>query len=73
MIFPTDVQCLVDGDWIMQRTGLGGGIKLGRLKEWLHRVQIERGLKSKEEMENLLCTIPWQHGEPEDWPQVKWP
>ena len=73
MVFPTDVQCLVDGDWIMKRTGLGGGIKLGRLKEWLHRVQIERGLKTKEEMENLLCTIPWQHGEPENWPQVKWP
>ena len=73
MIYPTDIDCLVDGEWIMKRTGLTAGIKLGRLKEWLHRIQIERGLSNKDDIENVLCTIPWQHGDPKEWPRVKWP
>lgn len=73
MIYPTDIECLVDGEWIMKRSGLTAGIKLGRLKEWLHRIQIERGLSTKDDIENVLCTIPWQHGDPKEWPRVKWP
>ena len=73
MLYPTDIECLVDGEWIMKRTGLTAGIKLGRLKEWLHRIQIERGLTTKDDIENVLCTIPWQHGDPKEWPCVKWP
>ena len=48
----------------MQRTGLSPGIKLGRLKDWLFRIQIERGYENLEQMETALCTIPWQNGDP---------
>ena len=70
--YPTDVKCLIDGEWIMQRTGLKPGIKLGRLKDWLFRIQIERGYRELSQMETALCTIPWQSGKPEEWPRPKW-
>jgi len=73
MSYPTNIECLVDGEWIMERTGLTAGIKLGRLKEWLHRIQIERGLTTMDDVEKVLCTISWQHGNPEEWPRVRWP
>ena len=57
----------------MERTNLKPGNRLGRLKEWLHRIQIERNIQNKSEMEQVLCTIPWQHGDPTEWPKVKWP
>ena len=56
----------------MQRTGLKPGIKLGRLKDWLFRIQIERGYRELSQMETALCTIPWQNGNPEEWPRPKW-
>ena len=70
--YPTDVKCLIDGEWIMERTGLKPGIKLGRLKDWLFRIQIERGYRELSQMETALCTIPWQNGNPEEWPRPKW-
>ena len=57
----------------MQRTGLSPGIKLGRLKDWLFRIQIERGYENLEQMETALCTIPWQNGDPKLWPRPNWP
>jgi len=71
--YPHQINCLVNGEWIMQRTGLNPGIKLGRLKDWLFRVQIERGYDNISQMETALCTIPWQNGSPSDWPRPKWP
>ena len=71
--FPVDIKCLVDGKWIMERTGLNPGIKLGRLKDWLFRIQIERGYSNPSQIETALCTLPWQHGNPEEWPKPKWP
>lgn len=71
--YPSEINCLVNGDWIMQRTGLGPGIKLGRLKDWLFRIQIERGYESLDQMETALCTIPWQNGDPKLWPRPNWP
>ena len=71
--YPIDLKCLVDGEWIMERTGLNPGIKLGRLKDWLFRIQIERGYSSPSQIETALCTLPWQHGNPEEWPKPKWP
>ena len=68
-----EIDCLVNGEWIMQRTGLGPGIKLGRLKDWLFRIQIERGYESLDQMETALCTIPWQNGDPKSWPRPNWP
>ena len=62
---------LVDGHWIMQRTGLGKGIVLGRLKLWLHRLQIERNLGNVEAVESVLCSLNWQHENHEGWPKVE--
>ena len=39
---------LVDGSLISEITGLEGGKRLGRLKDWLHRIQVERDLASEE-------------------------
>ena len=71
--YPPSVNCLVDGEWIMQRTNLKPGVRLGRLKEWIHRIQIEQNISTLEDMERALCTIPWQHGEEDEWPRVLWP
>jgi len=62
---------LANGDWLMERTGLPSGKKLGRLKEWMHRIQIERDLSSQEEMESVLCAIPWDIGDENGWPRMR--
>lgn len=64
---------LVDGHWIMQRTGLRKGRALGRLKGWLHRLQIERDLASSEEVEDVLCSLHWNEENYHDWPFLQFP
>ncbi|MCH1423062.1 MAG: hypothetical protein L7U62_06195 [Candidatus Poseidoniaceae archaeon] len=64
---------IVDGHWIMQRTGLGKGRALGKLKDWLHRLQIERDLASAEELEEVLCSLHWVEENHLDWPSLKFP
>ena len=64
---------LAGGEWIMESTGLGKGPRLGRLKEWLHRIQIERDLFEMEDMEDVLATLHWQHTDHETWPRLDWP
>ena len=71
--YPFEISCIIDGNWIMHRTGLSPGIKLGRLKDWLFRIQIERGYDNLDQMETALCTIPWQNGDPKQWPRPTWP
>ena len=71
--YPKEVECLIDGEWLMAKTGLSPGMRLGRLKDWLYRIQIERGYTSLSQVETALCTITWNHGEPEDWPRPIWP
>mgnify|MGYP001462815559 FL=1 len=66
-------QSLVDGHWIMQRTGLGKGRALGRLKAWLHRLQIERDLANEGEVEAVLCSLHWNEENHSDWPQLQFP
>ena len=62
---------IVDGHWIMKRTGLGKGVVLGRLKMWLHRLQIERDLPDKQAIESALCGLNWEHGNHEAWPKIE--
>ena len=62
---------IVDGHWIMQRTGLGKGIVLGRLKMWLHRIQIERDLADSDAVEAALCSLNWEHANDAHWPKVE--
>ena len=71
--YPTGIECLVNGEWIMERTGLEPGIKLGRLKDWLFRIQIERGYTDLSQIETALCTIQWANGDPKEWPRPSWP
>ncbi len=63
---------IVTGDWLMKKTGIEKGEKLGRLKEWLHRLQIERDVANLEEMSDILVTLSWNHGDYLGWPRVKW-
>ena len=63
---------LVTGDWLMEKTGIGKGEKLGRLKDWLHRLQIERDVANLEEMSDIFVTISWDYGDYLEWPKVKW-
>lgn len=64
---------IADGLWLMQHTGLQQGKRVGRLKAWLHRIQLERDLDNLEQIEEVLCSIPWQHGDVEMWPTTDWP
>jgi len=77
---------LLDGAALMSATGLKPGGRLGRLKEWLWRLQIERDLSSVEEVRALLeDELPWREGEGErevggvmvgsdfnSWPRLEW-
>ena len=63
---------LVNGTWLMEKTSLEKGEKLGRLKEWLHRLQIERDLVNLDEISNILVTISWEHGDFLKWPRIEW-
>ena len=64
---------LVGGEALMQATELPAGPRLGRLKGWLHRRQIEDDLVTAEEVLDLLDSMDWQSGEPESWPALAWP
>jgi len=64
---------LIDGEKLMTVTGLEPGIRLGRLKGWLHRRQIEENLSDTDEVISLLKTIDWESEEPGSWPSLAWP
>ena len=71
--FSSSRECLVDGHWIMARTGDVEGIRLGRLKQWLYRIQIEENLTTLQEMETALSKLPYEHGSYESWPTPTFP
>ena len=64
---------LINGEKLMKITGLEPGIRLGRLKGWLHRRQIEENLSDADEVISLLKTIDWESEEPDSWPSLAWP
>lgn len=64
---------LVGGQALMMATELPAGPRLGRLKGWLHRRQIEDDLATADLVLALLDSIDWQSGEPESWPALSWP
>ena len=66
-------ECLVDGHWIMSRSGVGQGIRLGRLKDWLHRIQIEKDIDDRLKLEHELSLLPFGHGDHENWPRLLFP
>ena len=64
---------LLDGHAIASATGLPMGRRLGRLKSWLHRMQIELNLRNEEEVLTLLDVIDWAGGDTDSWPGPSWP
>ncbi|DAC34534.1 MAG: CCA tRNA nucleotidyltransferase [Candidatus Thalassarchaeaceae archaeon] len=64
---------LIDGKRLIIETGLEPNRRLGRLKGWLHRRQIEDNLATADEVLNLLETIDWGNEDPEKWPSLSWP
>ncbi len=69
----TQREPLADGNWIMIQTGLNKGQKLGRLKSWLHTIQIERDLVNLPQIEKVLSTLSWNNTDFNNWPELKFP
>lgn len=66
-----DTKPIIDGKYIMANLGIASGEKLGRLKEWLHKIQIERGITKFEKMETILCAMPWNSDDYLEWPRME--
>ena len=64
---------LIDGNTLSAKTLLKPGIRLGRLKGWLHRIQIEEDISEKAQVIGRLDQMDWEEGEPESWPFLAWP
>ncbi len=64
---------LVDGHLLANETDLPSGRRLGRLKQWLYRLQVEQDLSNTEEVLSLLNALDWQQTNPDDWPEMVWP
>ena len=64
---------LVNGEILIGKTGLEPEMRLGRLKGWLHRKQIEMDLDNIEQVLELLDDIDWENSNPAEWPYLSWP
>ena len=64
---------LIDGNLLSRITGLDPGRKLGRLKDWLHRIQVEEDIENREALIAMVGEIGWEESEFEDWPVLSWP
>ena len=60
---------LLDGHTIMAHTGLSKGERLGRLKTWLHRIQLEQDVVDEGVMLGHLGRLPW-NGPVASWPRL---
>ena len=64
---------LIDGHVLATTTELPSGRRLGRLKEWLNRIQIEQELANSDEVLAILDVLDWTSTDPELWPDTGWP
>ena len=64
---------LVDGNLLASATGLKPGKKLGKLKEFLHRKQIEQDIGTSNDVLKILNRIDWENSDPEEWKNLQWP
>ena len=64
---------LIDGITLSNSTNIEPGPKLGMLKGWLYRQQIEKNLTNKEEILELLDDIDWKNEDYKTWPILSWP
>ena len=68
-----NMEPILDGNKIFEITGLKPGPKLGSLKDWMFRIQIEKNIHREEEMIKILNGINWNDSEYESWPKLSWP
>lgn len=61
---------ILTGNDIMSATGVPEGIKLGRLKEWIFKIQIEKDIDSKEQMMLELAQLDWTYLDISDYPRL---
>ena len=66
-------RALIDGRVLGEETRLEPGVRLGRLKDFLHRMQIERELSNSSEVLGLISEIDWENEDPSSWPKMTWP
>lgn len=64
---------LADGHWLREHSGIQGGLLLGRLKEWLYYLQVDKDLQTTEEILDMLRSIDWQDTDIQDMPFISWP
>jgi hypothetical protein len=64
---------LIDGNLLSSLTGLEPGRKLGRLKDWLHRIQVVDDIDNRESLISLLDELDWEESDYEEWPILTWP
>ena len=64
---------LIDGTMLVEITNIEPGPKLGMLKGWLFRQQIEKNLTDKKDILKLLDDIDWEKEDYKSWPILSWP
>ena len=64
---------IVDGERLANVTGLIPGPRLGRLKGWLHRRQIEEASRTEEDVLQFLSDIDWKSSDYQEWRALGWP
>ena len=68
-----NIKPILDGTKIFEITGIKPGPKLGLLKDWIFRIQIEKNIQLEEEMIDILNAINWNDTEYQSWPKLCWP
>ena len=71
--YENNIKPILDGTKIFEITGIKPGPKLGSLKDWIFRVQIEKNIQVEEEMIDILNAINWNDTEYQSWPKLCWP
>ena len=64
---------IINGDRLAEVTGLVPGPRLGKLKGWLHRKQIEGALRTEADLIPLLTEFNWEQSNHENWDGLQWP
>ena len=64
---------ILDGTKISEITGIKPSRKLGLLKDWLFRIQIEENINQENKMIEILHDIDWNDSDFESWPKLSWP
>ena len=68
-----NISPLVDGITLSRVTGIQPGPKLGMLKGWLFRIQIEKNIMDQKEVLESLEYIDWNNENYQTWPILSWP